>query len=142
MLGGWQALILIAVVFTPLRTLHSDTQLSHTSSTDIGCYQNFLFPISEPLDDGGSLLHREFPTQQGHLVAVLHHLHSQPLGIATGLGEKEQQWVKAGWLSLGCSRVWGESCRGILFSPSLSLARSLRLWHGILCNSKNHILST
>lgn len=103
------------MVFTPLHTLHSDTQLSHTSSTDIGCYQNFLFPVSEPLDDGRSLLHREFPAQQGHLVAVLHHFHSQPLGVATGLGETEQQQVKADWLSWDAHGCRVKAAEGFCF---------------------------
>ena len=59
----------------------------HTSSADIGGYKDFLLSVPKPLDDGSSLIHSQLSTQQRHLVAILHHLHSQPFSISTSLQE-------------------------------------------------------
>lgn len=48
-----------------------DSFIRFTSGAHVGGDQNLLLSSSEALDDGSSLLHRQFSAQQCHLVAFL-----------------------------------------------------------------------
>lgn len=125
----------------------------HTSSADIGGYKDFLLSVPKPLDDGSSLIHSQLSTQQRHLVAILHHLHSQPFSISTSLQENQRPAPHPSWSSLTvCAALmsaghgsWGyRGCRGVLLLLPFRPRETCECGREFPCPraSKGHTLST